>query len=123
MKDKIIHPWMFKKDEVHPFAWWEKFLTPEECKQIIKDNKSKLKKGRVSTELVVNDKIRDSYINFISPTSKYHPLFEKLTGVILDLNKQFFKEKGKQGEIHKHWETSQKNIRDQKKVKFLKNKF
>ena len=35
-------------------------------------------------------------------------------------NKQFFKEKVKQGEIHKHWETSQKNIRDQKKVKFLK---
>ena len=38
MKDKIIHPWMFKKDEVHAFAWWKKFLTPEECKQIIKDN-------------------------------------------------------------------------------------
>ena len=35
-------------------------------------------------------------------------------------NKQFFKEKVKQGEIHKHWETSQKDIRDQKKVKFLK---
>ena len=25
-------------------------------------------------------------------------------------NKQFFKEKVKKGEIHKHWETSQKNI-------------
>ena len=35
-------------------------------------------------------------------------------------NKQFFKQKVKQGEIHKHWETSQKDIRDQKKVKFLK---
>ena len=38
-------------------------------------------------------------------------------------NKQFFKEKVKQGEIHKHWETSQKNIRDQKKVKFLYHAF
>ena len=82
---------MFKKDEVHAFAWWEKFLTPEECKQIIKDNKSKLKQGFVSTELVINDKIRDSYVTFISPTFKYQPLFEKLSGVILDLNKQFFK--------------------------------
>ena len=35
--------------------------------------------------------------------------------------KEFFKEKVKQGEIHKHWETSQKDIRDQKKVKFLKS--
>ena len=32
----------------------------------------------------------------------------------------FFKEKVKQGEIHKHWEESQKAICDQKKVKFLK---
>lgn len=91
MKDKIIHPWMFKKDEVHPFAWWEKFLTPEECKQIIKDNKSKLKQGRVSSKLVINDKIRDSYVNFISPIAKYHPLFQKLTEVILNLNERFFK--------------------------------
>ena len=37
----------------------------------------------------------------------------------LQENKQFFKEKVKQGEIHKHWENSQKDIRDQKKVKFL----
>ena len=35
-------------------------------------------------------------------------------------NKQFFKEKVKQGEIHKHWEKSQKDICEQKKVKFLK---
>ena len=36
-------------------------------------------------------------------------------------NKQFFKEKVKQGEIHKHWETSQKDIRDQKKSEVFKN--
>ena len=35
-------------------------------------------------------------------------------------NKQFFNEKVKEGEIHKHWETSQRFICDQKKVKFLK---
>ena len=35
-------------------------------------------------------------------------------------NKQFFKEAVKKGEIHKHWDSSQKNICDEKKVKLLK---
>ena len=35
-------------------------------------------------------------------------------------NKQFFKETVKKGEIHKHWDSSQKNICNEKKVKFLK---
>ncbi len=35
-------------------------------------------------------------------------------------NKQFFNEKVKEGEIHKHWEASQIDICNQKKVKFLK---
>ena len=35
-------------------------------------------------------------------------------------NKQFFKEQVKDGEIHKHWDESQKKIIDEKKVKFLK---
>ena len=35
-------------------------------------------------------------------------------------NKQFFKETVKKGEIHKHWASSQKNICNEKKVKFLK---
>ena len=35
-------------------------------------------------------------------------------------NKQFFNEKVKEGEIHKHWGESQKRILGQKKVKFLK---
>ena len=35
-------------------------------------------------------------------------------------NKQFFNETVKKGEIHKHWDSSQKNICDEKKVKFLK---
>ena len=35
-------------------------------------------------------------------------------------NKQFFKETVKKGEIHKHWDSSQKNICNEKEVKFLK---
>ena len=35
-------------------------------------------------------------------------------------NKQFFKDIVKDGEIHKHWEESQKTILERKKVKFLK---
>lgn len=35
-------------------------------------------------------------------------------------NKQFFKEKVKEGEIHKHWDESQKKLLEKKKVKFLK---
>ena len=35
-------------------------------------------------------------------------------------NKQFFDQEVKEGEIHKHWEQSQKKILKRKKVKFLK---
>ena len=35
-------------------------------------------------------------------------------------NKPFFRETVKQGEIHNHWDSSQKDICDQKKAKFLK---
>ena len=35
-------------------------------------------------------------------------------------NKQFFDQEVKEGEIHKHWEESQKKIFSRKKVKFLK---
>ena len=35
-------------------------------------------------------------------------------------NKQFFDQEVKEGEIHKHWEESQKKILNKKKVKFLK---
>jgi hypothetical protein len=35
-------------------------------------------------------------------------------------NKQFFKSEVKEGEIHKHWEQSQKDLCDQKKIRFLK---
>ena len=35
-------------------------------------------------------------------------------------NKQFFKDKVKDGEIHKHWDESQKAIVNEKKIKFLK---
>ena len=35
-------------------------------------------------------------------------------------NKQFFKKEVKEGEIHKHWDESQKKIIEKKKIKFLK---
>ena len=35
-------------------------------------------------------------------------------------NKQFFKDEVKEGEIHKHWDESQKKIINEKKIKFLK---
>ena len=45
---------------------------------------------------------------------------KKLTLIEDYPNKQFFKETVKKGEIHKHWDASQKDICDKKKVKFLK---
>lgn len=35
-------------------------------------------------------------------------------------NKQFFKNEVKKGEIHKHWDESQKNLCSQKQIRFLK---
>ena len=34
-------------------------------------------------------------------------------------NKQFFKNEVKEGEIHKHWDESQKNLCEKKEIRFL----
>lgn len=45
---------------------------------------------------------------------------QKLNSIQDYPNKQFFKNEVKKGEIHKHWEQSQKDLCDQKKIRFLK---
>ena len=90
MKDKVIYSWMFKTDPVNNFAWWDNFLTKEECKNIIKDNKTKLKQATVSTKGIINKKIRDSHMYFISPENQYQWLFRRLTDVIIKLNERYF---------------------------------
>ena len=90
MKDRVIHSWMFKTDPVNNFAWWDNFLTKEECKNIIKDNKTKLKQATVSTKGIINKQIRDSHMYFISPQNEYQWLFRRLTDVIVKLNERYF---------------------------------
>ena len=90
MKDRVMHSWMFKTNLVNNFAWWDNFLTKEECKNIIEDNKNKIKQATVSTKRVINKKIRDSHIYFISPDKKNQWLFRKLTDVIVRLNESYF---------------------------------
>lgn len=90
MKDRVIHSWMFKTDPVNNFAWWDNFLTKEECKNIIEDNKTKIKQATVSTRGVVNKEIRDSHMYFISPENQYQWLFRRLTDVIVELNERYF---------------------------------
>jgi len=86
--------WSFFNDQIEKFAYWENFLTKKECKNIIKiGNKHKPIKARVgnSSKIKTELSIRKSSVNFLYPEKENEWLFRRLTDVILDLNKRFFK--------------------------------
>ena len=86
--------WDFFNDQIEKFSYWEDFLTQKECKNIIKiGNKNKPIKAKVGNigKAKKELKIRDSNINFLYPNEENEWLFRRLTDVILDLNKKFFK--------------------------------
>ena len=90
MRKPILHSWSFKTDQINSYAWIDEFLSEKECVQIVKFNKSKTRKGRVNKDDKVNEKIRSSYIKFLSPDATHAWLFKRLSSAILDLNNKYF---------------------------------
>lgn len=87
--------WSFKTDPVHCFAYWENFLSPEECDFIINYTKKlNLKQGTLANlkngKPKLDKNYRKSEVCFINPTEELRPLYEKITSTILDLNEKFF---------------------------------
>jgi PKHD-type hydroxylase len=83
--------WTFKTDPVNYFAYWENFLSSEECDFIIKYSKNlKLKEANVVGGSKVGKSYRKSEICFINPCEELRPLYEKITNGIINLNERFF---------------------------------
>lgn len=80
----------FPADHLHSYAYWNKFLTPEECKKII-DYGNSLKLNKATALGEYGHKVRKSDISWIDPNPEINWLFERTAEVINNLNSQFFK--------------------------------
>lgn len=82
--------WSFEVDTLHSFAYWNLFLTPEECSKVIKYGNSLMLK-KALTRGGDSSKVRKSEVSWIYPNPEINWLFERTTSVIQDLNSKYFK--------------------------------
>ena len=82
--------WNLKSDKMHQYAFWDNFLSKEECKKIIKQGKKLRLKKSVTINSPKKKGVRKSDISWIYPDKDTLWLFRRATDVILDLNNQFF---------------------------------
>jgi PKHD-type hydroxylase len=81
--------WPFTLDKVHDYAYWNNFLSKEECEKIILIGKSKqLDKGNTFNNN--KEKTRDSNISWLSPHDDLFWLYKKLTDTVKNLNDRYF---------------------------------
>jgi PKHD-type hydroxylase len=95
--NKIDQPppptWYFYPDYVERYCFLKNAFSKEECEMIVSSVKGKynLWEGQIGLNLQNNKTIRDSKIIFITPDAELRWLYEKLTGLIISLNDEFFK--------------------------------
>ena len=83
--------WSFELDTIHQYAFWNDFLSKEECNKIVKQGKElRLKPGGVGT-FNEQKEIRQSSISWIYPNVENAWLFRRATDAITNLNSRFFK--------------------------------
>jgi PKHD-type hydroxylase len=81
--------WPFEIDTLETWAFWDLAFTAEECKKIIDiGNKKGLIKGSTRGNI---ENIRDSKISWLYPSDNMEWVYRRLTDIILELNKRFFK--------------------------------
>ena len=74
----------------YPFVWWDGGFTNEEVDKIADycDSFSKIKAKISNIEQV--DKIRRSEINFFQPNNDNRWIFNRMNGIVTELNNQFY---------------------------------
>tara|TARA_R100000742_G_C4275662_1_gene96288 strand:+ start:1319 stop:1909 length:591 start_codon:yes stop_codon:yes gene_type:complete len=81
--------WTFYNDHVNHLAIVEMAFTPEECKKIIKYATTfKNVKAQVGGK---DQSVRKSNVTWIGIEDESRWLYEKLSGIIMDINDQYFK--------------------------------
>jgi len=82
--------WPLKKNTLNSWAYWNSAFTSEECDKIIKiGNKNILTKASIFKG--TDTKTRDSSISWIYPNKDVNWIFERITDIIVNLNKDYFK--------------------------------
>lgn len=90
MKENSINTtWAFNLDQINLYAFWEDFLSKEECKKIIKIAKNqKFLEGKVSNNV---KNVRKSNVTWLYPNEELEWLFRRITDVVINLNERFYK--------------------------------
>ena len=95
MKEKITHSfWNFNQEQSYEWAFWKNAFTKDECEKITSIGKSfELYKATVYKDKVKKyglDGIRDTNVCFIHPNNETKFIFQKITSIVLELNKKYF---------------------------------
>lgn len=81
--------WHFLPDKTESWAYWDDAFTPDECEKIIELGESQnLHKGLAGGEV---RSIRKSDIAFIHPDDSNAWIFQRIAGIITNLNERFFR--------------------------------
>lgn len=90
MKENNINTtWAFNLDQINSYAFWEDFLSKDECKKIIKIAKNqKFLEGKVSNNV---KNVRKSNVTWLYPNEELEWLFRRITDVVINLNERFYK--------------------------------
>lgn len=82
--------WHFLQDYPHEFCWWDSAFTPIELDAIIRIGES-IEQQKGLTGGGSSSKVRDSYVSWIFPNEVTGWIFERLAGVVLSLNEQYYR--------------------------------
>ena len=82
--------WSFTLDPVHLYAFWNEAFTKEECDTIVKIAQNK---GLMEGATTGDDptKSRNSHISWLNPSDNLQWFYERLTGIAVQLNDDYFK--------------------------------
>ncbi len=81
--------WNFETDQINFYAFWNDFLSKEECQKIINIAKNKgFTKGKVKEKDLSNE--RKSKVSWLYPSDDMDWLYRRVTDVVINLNERFF---------------------------------
>ena len=84
-----IYP--FEIDKINGYAWFDSAFTKEECEEIIKISKNKkLRRAGIGNNNKNSKNYRDSSIVWLYPYDGLDWAFQRITNIILGLNKDYF---------------------------------
>lgn len=85
-----VGPWMFQKDHVQPWAYWDKLFSKVECEKIIEIGNSLTFGVATVGDRGLDTLVRDSQVSWIGPNEDTEWVFERVAAAVLSLNQQFF---------------------------------